>query len=129
MWTRRGHRKAAVFPLPVLAIPIMSRPLRVTGIPWMEKSKCMFLYSMVPSPWDSSKRFTLHPLAHLFIQTTTQPLWEAFSHATITVQRLFVHIHPPLFIPRYSFTQPSELRQCRVTQISHVSQQQQEYAK
>ena len=36
-WTKRGQRKAAVFPEPVLAIPMMSRPLRATGMAcdWM----------------------------------------------------------------------------------------------
>ena len=31
------------------------------------KGKGMFLYSAVSSPWDCSNRFTLHPLADLFI--------------------------------------------------------------
>ena len=34
---KRGHRKAAVLPLPVLAIPIMSLPLKATGIPFVKK--------------------------------------------------------------------------------------------
>lgn len=33
IWTSRGHKNAAVLPLPVLAIPMMSRPLRASGIP------------------------------------------------------------------------------------------------
>ena len=40
-----------------------------------------FLYNVVSSPWDCSKRFTLHPLADLFIPTPSWLLWEAFSHA------------------------------------------------
>ena len=38
----------------------------------------MFLYSVVSSPLDRSKRFTLRPLAHLFIPGQTWLLWEAF---------------------------------------------------
>ena len=33
MWISRGHRYAAVLPLPVLAMPIMSRPLSAIGMP------------------------------------------------------------------------------------------------
>ena len=50
------------------------------------------LYSVVSIPWDCSKRFTLHPLADLFIPTPTRLLWEAVSHAAITARRLFVQI-------------------------------------
>ena len=38
-----------------------------------------------------------------------QLLWEAFSHAKITAQKL--HIHPPVSTARYSFLQLSELGQ------------------
>ena len=38
----------------------------------------MFLYSSVSSPLDRLKRFTLLPLAHLFIPTPTRLLWEEF---------------------------------------------------
>ena len=50
----------------------------------MFKGKGLFLYSVVSSPRDCSKRFTLHPLADLFISTPSRLLWEAFSHAAIT---------------------------------------------
>ncbi len=43
-----------------------------------ELDKQRFPYSTVPSPLDCSKRFTLHPLADLFIPTPTRLLWEAF---------------------------------------------------
>ena len=51
--------------------------------------KGMFLYSMVSSPWDCSKGFTLHPPADLFIPMLFQLLLEAFSHAAITAQTSF----------------------------------------
>ena len=56
--------------------------------------KCFgcFLHRAVSSPLECSKRFTLHPLADLFILTPTWLLWEVFSHAAITVQRIFTHI-------------------------------------
>ena len=58
-----------------------------------EKGKGMFSYSEVSSPSDRSKgkHFTLHPLAELFIPTSTRVLWEAFSHAAITAQGLCIH--------------------------------------
>lgn len=37
IWSIRGHRKAAVLPLPVLAIPIISRPANAIGTPWGER--------------------------------------------------------------------------------------------
>ena len=40
--------------------------------------KGMFLYSAVSSPLDCSKRFTLHPLADLFIPAPTRLLRAAF---------------------------------------------------
>ena len=46
----------------------------------------------VNRPWDSSKQFTLHPLADLFIPTPFRLLWEAFSHTALTARRLFVQI-------------------------------------
>ena len=55
-------------------------------------TKGMFLYSAVSSQLDHSKRVTLHPLADMFIPTLTRLLWQAFSHAAVTVQRLFTHI-------------------------------------
>ena len=44
----------------------------------IKKCKGMFLYSTVSSPLDRSERFTLRPLADLFIPTPTRLLWEAF---------------------------------------------------
>ena len=72
--------------------------------------KRTLLYSAVSSLWDCSKHFTLHPLADLFIPTPICLLWEAFSHAAITVQRLIVHISA-LSLARYSFIQLGELWQ------------------
>ena len=54
--------------------------------------KDKFLCNAVSSPQDCSKRFTLHPLANLFIPRPFQLLWEAFSHAAITARRLLFHI-------------------------------------
>ena len=48
-------------------------------IPYVD-IKGTFLYSAVSSPWDCSKRFTLHPLVDLFIPVPSQPHWESFSH-------------------------------------------------
>ena len=42
------------------------------------KQKRYVLYSAVSSELDRSKRFTVHPLADLFIPTTTRLHWEAF---------------------------------------------------
>ena len=58
-----------------------------------------FLYGAVSPPWDCSKHFTLHPLADLFIPTTSQLRWESI--------RSFKH--HPLSVARYSFIKLSEL--------------------
>ena len=47
------------------------------------KKVCVYIIS-VSSPLDRSKRFTLHPIADVFIQTPTRLIWEAFSHVAIT---------------------------------------------
>ena len=56
-----------------------------------------FLCSAVSSPWDCSKRFTLHPLANLFIPRPFQLLWEASSHTAITARILLFHISTTTF--------------------------------
>ena len=53
---------------------------------------CMFLNS-VPSPWDCSRRFTLHPLADLFIPAPTRLLLEAFSHAVYCAKTIHSYFH------------------------------------
>ena len=68
-----------------------------------KKGKGTLLYSAVSSLWDRSKRFTLHPLADLFIPRPSQLLWEAFNHAI--ARKLFVHISTTVCIARYSFIQ------------------------
>ena len=91
--------------------------------PNYSKGKGKFTYSAVSNPQGCSKRFTLYSLADLFNRTPSRPLWEAFSHVTINSQKLLVHIHSSLSIARYSFTQLSELEQCRVKKnLSMVSQ-------
>ena len=75
-----------------------------------KRYKRMSLYSAVYSPFDRSKRLTLHPLADLFIPTPTPIPWEAFSHAAITL-RLFTQFPPPS-ITRYLFIRLSELGRC-----------------
>ena len=81
----------------------------------------MFLYSAVSGPQDCSKRFTLHPLADLFIPRPSQLLWEVFSHAAIAARRLFVHISTTVCIDRYSFIQLSELWQRGVIKLAKGS--------
>ena len=78
-----------------------------------KKRKGLFLYSAVSSPWDCSKRFTIHPLADLFIP---RPSHSALSHTTITAQELPIHMS----VARYSFTQLSELWQCGVNETAKV---------
>ena len=51
---------------------------QVGGMEGVGKGKGMVLYSAVSSPLDRSKRFTLHPLADLFIPTPTRLLLEEF---------------------------------------------------
>ena len=87
--------------------------------------KGAFLLSSVSSPWDCSKCFTFHPQADLFIPTPSRLLWEAFSHATITARRPFVHIST-CAVARYSFIQLSELWQCGMNEIAKASKRQQE---
>ena len=48
-----------------------SEQLSVTGM--------FFLYSVVSSPYDRSKHFTLHPLVDLFILTATRFLREGLA--------------------------------------------------
>ena len=43
-----------------------------TSLGTCKKGKGIFFYSAVSRPLDRSKRFTLHPLADLFIQTPTR---------------------------------------------------------
>ena len=69
-------------------------------------------------------RFTFHIIADLLIPTPSQLLCEAFSHAAITVRRLFRY--PPLSVARYSFIQLSELEQRRMNEIAKASKRQQE---
>ena len=58
----------------------------------------IFLYSAIYHPMDRSESFTLHTLADLFILSSTQLHWEAFSHAAITAQRIFTHISNPVLV-------------------------------
>ena len=72
------------------------------------KGKGTFLYGVAYSPWDCSKRFTLHLLAHLFVLTSSRLLWK--HSATLQLlreDRSFTNL--PLSIARYSFMQLSEL--------------------
>ena len=77
---------------------------------YLKMIKGMFLHNGISSPLDSSKRFTLHQLADLFIPPLTQLFWEAFIHAVITVPVLFTLTFPPLSITGHSFIQLSELK-------------------
>ena len=68
----------------------------------------MLLYSAVSSPLDHSKRFTLHPLADLFIPTP----FSASPGSILARQQLRATTKslafPPPSIARYSFIQLSE---------------------
>ena len=78
----------------------------ITMISFIEKCiKGMFSCSTVSSPLDHSKRFTLHPLADLFIPTPTRILWEAFSHSAYVTNTIHSHFFPPLPVARYLFIQ------------------------
>ena len=80
--------------------------------------KGTFLYIAVSSPWDCSKRFTLHPLADLVSgkhSATLQLLREDYSFRC-----------PPLSVARYSFTQLNELWQHEMNEIAKPSKWQQE---
>ena len=68
------------------------------------EGRCMFLCSPVSSPLDRSKRFTLHPLAELFIPTQTWLiLVQAYSHTAFshtafnTMKRIFTHISTAVY--------------------------------
>ena len=74
-------------------------------------------WQMSPGRWEwlvTDDTFTLYCLADLFNQTRSRLLWEAFSHAAINSQWLFVNKYSPLSIARYSIILLSELEQCRV---------------
>ena len=87
------------------------------------KCKGTFLCSAGFSPWDCSKRFTLHPLADLFIPTPSGLLWEAFSHVAITARRLSILIFASAW---YSFIQLTELWQRGMNEIAKASKRPQE---
>ena len=65
--------------------------------------KGKLLNSAIPSPWDSSKCFTLHPLADLFIYTSPPdrpvPLhftpWQTCSFTLQPLADLFIYTSPP----------------------------------
>ena len=66
----------------------------------------------------------LHPLADLVIPVLIRLLWEAFSHAAVTVRRLLTY--PTLSVARHSFIQPAELEQRGVNEMAQVSKRQQD---
>lgn len=45
MCTSMGQMKAAVLPLPVLAMPIMSRPERAMGRPWRPAGQKVMIFT------------------------------------------------------------------------------------
>ena len=61
-------------------------------------SKCLYnsimLYLVLGR---AQSAYTLHKPVHQFIPMPTRLLWEAFSHAAITVQKLFVHISATVY--------------------------------
>ena len=82
----------------------------------VNKSTGRFLYSVVSSPQDRSKRFT--SLTDLLTQTPSRLLWEASSHMLQLMRDGCSYTYPPLSIARYSFIQLSELEQCRVKKLA-----------
>ena len=80
----------------------------------------MVLYSAVSSPLDRSKRFTLYPLADLFIPTP----FSASLGSILAMQQLrndYSLTFPPLSIARYSFIQLSRLRRREVKENAQTS--------
>ena len=57
-------------------------------------------------------------LTDLFTQTPSRLLWEAYSHMLQLMREGCSYTNPPLSIVRYSFTQLSELEQCRVKKLA-----------
>ena len=75
---------------------------------WQMDKKVQNVYSFVASlevtyRWDCSNRFT-SPMTDLFIPKPNRLLWEAFSHAAITVRILFVHISTTVYIQVLIYT-------------------------
>ena len=107
-----------------LVSPLTNRT--ATAVTCHGKIKVRSYIAWYPSPQDHSKRFTLHPLADLFIQTTSQPslgsIQPCCNYCTKTIHS---HTHH-CFIARYSFIQLSELRQQGVNKTAKVSKWQQE---
>ena len=89
-----------------------------TCLKWHARKKEHSYIVRVSSLWDCSEHFTYHPLADLFIPTPFQFLREAFSHAAITVFRLFIHISTSVSWIWYSFIQLSELWQHGLKKIA-----------
>ena len=89
------------------------------------KGKGMFLYSAVSSPWDCSKRFTLHSQ-----QTCSFHCHFDFSGKHSAMLELlredYSFRYSPLSVARYSFTQLSELWQRGKSKIAKASKWQQE---
>ena len=67
-------------------------------------NKGVVLHSAISSPLDRWKCFTCHPLADLFIPTPTWRIWEAFSHAALTVQILFIRIASAVYSQVHIYT-------------------------
>ena len=87
------------------------------------KSKGLFFYSTVSSPWDCSKCFTLHPW-----QTCSfQGHFDFSGKHSAMLQLLCEHYsfrYPPLSVARYSFIQLVELWQHGVNRIASFKWQQ-----
>ena len=77
---------------------------------------------VVSSPWDCSKYFTLHPLAHLFIPVQSR-IQLCCGYFTKTIR---IYIYSVLHIAKYTFIQLNELWQRWVKQIAKSSKRQQD---
>ena len=95
----------------------------ISNMPNSKKGK--FLYNAVSSPWDCSKRFTLHPW-----QTCSfQHHFDLSGKHSATLQLLredYWVKYPPLSVARYSFIQQSELWQRGINEFAKASKRQQE---
>ena len=87
----------------------------------IQKGKGKFLYSAVSGPQDSSKCF--HTLLPWQTCSIKHCLNFSGKHPTICYNNIITcedcsYTYPPLSIARYSFTQLSELEQCRVKKLA-----------
>ncbi len=75
MWTRAGQMNAPVFPLPVLAIRIISRPLNALGIAWKYNIRNQDSEERIVT-WDWIGVGVVNSdLRSVFINRSSKPKW------------------------------------------------------